>query len=345
MITDDEVMRVLERADPARCDDVAPLIDAAGYLDALRTRTTTVALVDDEPTRPERTGRHRWSIVTTAAAAVLLIVVGALIVTTRDEEVVTATDQTPALTEAKAPSTKASADVDSLTRRGLIGLPPEGATPSRPEHGQLVDEYFVARGGYRFAGYVRLYADGRVIWRMYTTDHAGSSSTGWLEQRLTPEGVALVRTHEVMNPLSLQQWLPETAWEDQQLRAFVPSGFAACLGVGDGVAAHSEIETPGYVPLEQLLAMLPAPAEDLLRGKQYVPQALGTREERWDACLALTTEEARLLDRILREAGIEHDDTYQLQYHVDYPGHDGFQLGVYLEPVFPDGSVTCSGCG
>ena len=35
MITDDEVMRLFERADPARVDHVAVRIDPAGYLDAL----------------------------------------------------------------------------------------------------------------------------------------------------------------------------------------------------------------------------------------------------------------------------------------------------------------------
>ena len=41
MITDDEVMRILERADPARVDDEIPMIDAAGYLDGLREGAST----------------------------------------------------------------------------------------------------------------------------------------------------------------------------------------------------------------------------------------------------------------------------------------------------------------
>lgn len=44
MITDDEVMRLFERADPARVDHAAPVIDAAGHLDALRTRSIEVKL-------------------------------------------------------------------------------------------------------------------------------------------------------------------------------------------------------------------------------------------------------------------------------------------------------------
>ena len=50
MITEDEATRLLKRADPARVDDSAPFVDAAGYLAALRTRSTTVTLIDTEPT-------------------------------------------------------------------------------------------------------------------------------------------------------------------------------------------------------------------------------------------------------------------------------------------------------
>ena len=54
MITEDEAMRLLKRADPARVDDSAPFTDAAGYLAALRTRSTTVTLIDTEPTPTRR---------------------------------------------------------------------------------------------------------------------------------------------------------------------------------------------------------------------------------------------------------------------------------------------------
>ena len=80
MITEDEVMRLLERADPARSSHTIPDADAAGYLAALRTRSTTVTLIGTEPTptRPEH--RHHWPIIAVAAAAaVVAIVVGGLV--------------------------------------------------------------------------------------------------------------------------------------------------------------------------------------------------------------------------------------------------------------------------
>ena len=167
-----------------------------------------------------------------------------------------------------------------------------------------------------------------------------------MEQRLSPEGVELVRTHEnplEKNPLRLHEWLPPSAWDDQQFRAYVPFGYAACMDVaGPSATALSD------QPIEQLLALLPAPAADLLRGRQTVPQSLDISIWGSDKCLALTTEDARLLDSALRDAGVEQneqDNARLLAYYVDYPGQDGAQLGVFFEPVFPDGLVVCSDCG
>ena len=84
MITDDEVMRILERADPARVDDDIPMIDAADYLDALRERSINVTLIDTEPTST-RPSRRRWAIITAAAAAVVAVVVGGLVLAARDD--------------------------------------------------------------------------------------------------------------------------------------------------------------------------------------------------------------------------------------------------------------------
>jgi hypothetical protein len=75
--SDDEVMRVLERADPARVDELVLMIDAAEFLDALHTGSTTVAL-DVEPAGSGRR-RHRWQVVALAAAAVVAVFVGAIV--------------------------------------------------------------------------------------------------------------------------------------------------------------------------------------------------------------------------------------------------------------------------
>ena len=344
MITDDEVMRVLERADPARVDDAIPLLDSADYLDALRT--STVTLIDVEP-RPTRRLQRRVVVAMGAAAAVVAILAAVVPAVSRhDSEPVrpaVPTTVSPSTTAA-APSTTAPAAL--AARVGLIGLPPEGATPSAPERGELVDSYFIAIGGYRYAGVARLYADGRLIWRQHFPDQEWSSSTGWVEQRLTPQGVELVRTRHG-NPLQLLESLPPSAWEDPQFRTYVPVGYAACLGLRDpnklGAAQTSSVSLP---PIEQLLAALPAPAADLLRGRLTVPAVLGSSDAQYD-CLALSTDDARRIDRALTDAGVAGGTDSMVRYHLNYLGQDGtpLELSIGFEPVFPDGTISCSACG
>lgn len=77
---------------------------------------------------------------------------------------------------------------------GLLGLSPEGATPSSPEHGELVLSFGFGHTDGDFGRFtLNLYADGRVIWqRMADPSINQTSSTGLVEQRLTPEGIHLV---------------------------------------------------------------------------------------------------------------------------------------------------------
>jgi hypothetical protein len=95
---------------------------------------------------------------------------------------------------------------DFILDRGFLGLPPEGATPSSPENGELVVHY-LGRSATHAKGIgapmvqTWVYADGRIIW----SEESGHSSrsvpeganklaTGYLEQRLTHEGVELMRS-------------------------------------------------------------------------------------------------------------------------------------------------------
>lgn len=112
MITDDEVMRLFERADPARGDHVAPVIDAAGYLDALQTRSSTVVTIETTPSPTEPTNRHRWRFTAAAAAAVVAIGVGALILAARDDETEPGSDQTRVAT--KAPNNPQTANAKAV---------------------------------------------------------------------------------------------------------------------------------------------------------------------------------------------------------------------------------------
>jgi hypothetical protein len=110
MITDDEIMRLFERADPARLNDVTPTSDAWGYLDALVTRSNDMTIIESETTAPtEPTKPPRWSMIALAAAAVVAIVGGGIVLVSRDEPAQPATNQPAAVTEPAVIESNASA--------------------------------------------------------------------------------------------------------------------------------------------------------------------------------------------------------------------------------------------
>lgn len=233
---------------------------------------------------------------------------------------------------------------------GFIGLPPADAIPSAPESGELVDCYPV-HGGLPYEGMVRLYADGRLIWLSYYDDPDSvtghnSRSTGFLEQRLTPQGVQLVIDHDDVSekhPLRLAEWMPASGWEDQTIRPYVPSGYATCLVVENWEDPFQEMT----LTLPEKLAILPAAAADFLRDREAVPS--DAYDPSFD-CLGMTTAEARQLDGVLSEAGLEQHEwrnRFLLEYHVDFdgPAPDAWGLGIWFEPILPNGLITCTSCG
>ena len=83
--------------------------------------------------------------------------------------------------------------------KGFVGLPPEGATPSSPATGELVLSAYGLGDNSRT--HLWVYADGRVIsQRQFARpgdalpESANERSSGFLEQRLTIEGVEQMRS-------------------------------------------------------------------------------------------------------------------------------------------------------
>jgi hypothetical protein len=257
-------------------------------------------------------------------------------------------------------------------RVGFIGLPPGGATPSSPISSELVLHYF----GPDPAGWGKsnawVYADGRLIVEREASipEGANPSSTGFLEQRLTSEGVETMRTYVVshgeplpgepspsgptlrvrqggrlvsldpapgFDPERLVQaasWLPESAWEDKRLRAYVPSEFAVCYDGGrQPVAPRSIVES------------LPAAAADLLLNKDWVSvmdTSTGRETEVAEYCWVVGTDEALTIVGALDGAGAQRGTG---AYVLDYVLEDPRQARIAFEPVLPNGDWTCSPCG
>jgi hypothetical protein len=220
---------------------------------------------------------------------------------------------------------------------GFRGLPPEGATPSEPLRGELV----MSDGGIHPYYAVNVYADGRLIWArdaVFTGEfvptpppEGGPVVSEWIEQRLTPEGVELLRTGAVElggqfeNP---GEQLPVSAWEDPELRPYVPSTYAACLYGGFELPSES-------------LDPLPPWAQDLLRRADRAVEGLG--------CKRVSIEDARAIVKILSDHGFEvGGDTGWVGAVSAFKG-SGFGSfhfkgsGIEFVPLLPDGAVYETG--
>jgi hypothetical protein len=276
-------------------------------------------------------------------------------------------------------------------RVGIVGLPPEDAAPSAPSRGELVvGATFGHTGGDPGRFGLHLYADGRLIWQQLG-DLPGDdpTPTGLIEQRLTPEGIELVRnavlatglfdhdlrlvgaglpylgdvevrdgdrlvrvtwgdlgpregpettvTSEQASTLrqlqarleDLASWLPASAWDDQELRAYVPARYSLCL------------ETGRRVELEQVLSSLPREAEDTLLAWSltYREDANPNPPGPWYLwCSTVTTERARTLAGVFEDAGVRNNggDVFGLVFVADPRGSDDVRVSISFEPLLPD---------
>jgi hypothetical protein len=276
---------------------------------------------------------------------------------------------------------------DGPGRVGLVGLAPEGATPSLPSRGELVlSAFFAHTGGDPGRFHFNVYADGRLIWQRLgggTDKYAIDYTTGWVEQRLTPEGVELLRSEALSTGLfdndvhlvggyipysgevgvrngdrlvrvtwggpqagpettatpeqasALKQldarladpasWLPASAWEDEQMRPFVPSRYSLC------------VESAQLVGLARAMASLPQPAQDLLDAWDLTYRESTYSEGRY-WCSAVTTERARALAEVLDEAGIGSNggDIFGLVYHSGPRNGSALNVSISFGPMLPD---------
>jgi RNA polymerase sigma-70 factor, ECF subfamily len=269
---------------------------------------------------------------------------------------------------------------DTSAPKGAMELPPDGATASTPASGELVVSMW-SRGRTGWDGWVYVYADGRVIWQR----RGPLPATGWLEQRLTPEGVELVQAEILSTGLfdpaqspfatdpdrpppgselgygwpsygdiqvrnggrlilvpgrpgqawmpefdrlqqrvaELQSWLPSSAWEDREIRAYVPSRYAIC--------PYRFTAPLGW---SRILPLLPPSAQELFAD---------ARPWRWDdrtggsTCFDVTTEEAHTVAAALDDARIRRSLHAPLAYQFDAPDPIAGTIGIDFWPFLPDG--------
>ena len=241
---------------------------------------------------------------------------------------------------------------DAAKRVGFIGLPPSGAQPSTPQRSELVAEWWASVPGDWGKSKFWLFADGRLISLREADIPEGANprSTGFLEQRITPEGVEILRSAVVgSNPprvtRDVTSELPKRAWADRTLRAYVPSRYAVCYDRGDGGALGHRQQAWDR---ERVWPLLPARAKNVLHGHEM--DAARSREP-IEHCWDVTTREARALDDALDDARFERDQrvkSYALSYvpkRWDPMDPERGPAAISFEPMLPNGEWTCSPCG
>jgi hypothetical protein len=125
MISDDDVMSMFEQADPARLPDCADnSVDGAGYLAALRRRSTTVALPEMSRAESSQTATpttsSRWGWVGAAAAAAMVVGGGVMLLARDDTRPSTSASNGTAPVSATVDV--AEEFIDALNRRDLAAV-------------------------------------------------------------------------------------------------------------------------------------------------------------------------------------------------------------------------------
>ena len=142
-----------------------------------------------------------------------------------------------------------------------IGIPPKGSDAEHSGERRARRQLLRGRRGHP-AHRIYVYADGRLIYDLRRPvdlpEGANVSTTGFLERRLTLEGVELMRSEIASSGLfgdeldlaphgpldatpgsALERlvrrltdpasWLPAAAWEDREVRTYVPSRYEVCF--------------------------------------------------------------------------------------------------------------------
>jgi hypothetical protein len=156
-----------------------------------------------------------------------------------------------------------------------------------------------------------VYADGRVIWQRWSRSGdplvipkgADPLHTGYVQQRLTPQGVQLLRANSASR-------LPASAWADRTIRPYVPSHYA--------VAFDRFVPDP---------SKMPSPAGELLR--QYQPLLD-------HACQVVTTNQARALLTAFAKAGLKLVGNHARILRVYVPAVGSHHTILNFFPGLPD---------
>jgi hypothetical protein len=314
---------------------------------------------DDEP--PGQRRRPVWILV--AAAAVTAIGVAALALARGDDD---PAGEVPADQPAtNAPNTVAGVTEESLQlsdrrvresaalRVGFVGLPPVGARPSTPEQEVLIYDIAPCSPSHGFEG-LSVLADGRLIWAV---------SGRLVEQRLSPEGVELMRSellgsglfdgddgndecldgkysgHSEVTPNSMGSEFGAPRYADVARLAdpwsWLPASAWADTEIKAFVASEYSVYitggSSGFGPHTTNPAPeLPAAVQEFVRGREWECQRTSKGLWCYTPSYSFTTDEVRRLVEALEGAGFVAENTGTV---LEY--HDETSILIELSPRLP----------
>jgi len=193
------------------------------------------------------------------------------------------------------------------------------------------------------AGWVLVYADGRVIW--YPDAGAGlgegMSRYAIVQRRLTTDGLRLVRTGAIrVQDFNQADQVPTHVWAEAGYRLYVPAEYAVC-GWEQGE------QSGGWVDATSVLGDLPPAVRALLRGTHRTFSGFSfldlTPPELRESttCFALTTEAAEDLVRLSYQPTLRYRRDGDWLTFVD--PEKALVTGMQILPVMPHGQFVLWG--
>ena len=183
----------------------------------------------------------------------------------------------------------------------------------------------IAAWGVVHDGWVRIYADGRVLWE---------NDTGRiLERRLTRTGMALVRSG-VLTGADIDDGrhdaLASGIWAEAEFRPFSPSVYAVCFWV--------QLEETGrHIPATAVVDELPRAAQALVRGTERHFEArwghFPSQREPGAECFRLSPATVDAF-----QASLDSDDRRSWDVEGDLPAPEP-RIFPEVSPVMPDGTL------
>ena len=254
----------------------------------------------------------------------------------------------------------------------FAGVPPAGVKPSAPTVGQMVVSL---RPNWNTSWNV--YADGRVIWQIWTPSGdatvippgASALDTGYVQQRLTPEGVQLLRSKIAATGLFDHDLKLDLGGSNKQVfdRARVGTRIVSVTAVSSGGTKATPAELNALTSLEGLVAdpstWLPSGAWADSRIRPFVPARYIAAFDRSPPDLSklprlarkafsryylghghlLTTAHTRALLHAFVRAGIRPDQNLAISIAFFLVGSEKTPTGrripsdFHFSPALPDG--------